>query len=131
MKAMTTVKLGAVAAVTLATLAVPGRSEAGDSSYVLPDCVKYTDGSGYCRGSMKGFRNSSYADAWATFEADITGSWTYFFARYNNQYFSCYPNTDTSSRYASALAANGYFYVRWDSSATCTTLYVFNESSAY
>lgn len=131
MKTLKTVKWGAVAAMTLAALAVPGRSEAGDTSYVSPDCVKYSDGSGYCRGSMLGFRNSPYTDAWAVFETNLTNNWTYFFAKYNGQYFACYPDAATSARFASAMAANGYFYVRWDTTSTCTTLYVFNESSAY
>lgn len=131
MMMMKSAKQWAVGVLAVAALAAPGRSEAGDSYSYPPNCSKNADGSGYCQGSMKGFRNSTYADAWAQFEIDVASNWTYFFARYNNQYFSCYPDATTSNRFASAMAENGYFYVVWNSSGTCTTMYVFNESSAY
>ena len=128
---MTSAKQWAMGMVAVAALAAPGQSEAGDSYAYPPNCAKNADGSGYCQGSMKGFRYSPYADAWAQFEIDVANNWTYFFAKYNSQYFSCYPNATTSDRFASAMASNGYFYVVWNSSGTCTTMYVFNESSAY
>lgn len=131
MKTMTSAKQWAVGLVAVAALAAPGRSEAGDSYSYAPNCSKNADGSGYCQGSMKGFRNSTYADAYATFEINLVNNWTYFYARYNNQSFSCYPDATTADRYAAALASNGYFYVVWNSSGTCTTLYVFNESPSY
>lgn len=131
MKTMTSAKQWAVGLVAVAALAAPGRSEAGESYNYPPNCSKNADGSGSCQGSMKGFRNSTYADAYATFEINLVNNWTYFYARYNNQSFSCYPDATTADRYAAALASNGYFYVVWNSSGTCTTLYVFNESPSY
>lgn len=128
---MTTAKQLALGVVAVAALVAPGVSQAGDATQYVPECVKYTDGSGYCRGSMKGFRNSTYADAWVQFETDVATGWTYFFARYNGLGYGCYPDTASSARFASAMASNGYFMVRWNASAVCTNMYVFNESAAY
>ena len=127
----TSAKQWVLSGVAVAALVAPGASQAGDSTQFSPDCVKYSDGSGYCRGSMKGFRNSSFADAWVQFETDVGNGWTFFFARYNGRSFACYPDSASSARFASALASNGYFEVRWNPSAVCTNLYVYNESSSY
>ncbi len=121
----------ALGVVAVAALVMPAVSQAGDGAQFSPDCVKYTDGSGYCRGSMKGFRNSSFADSWVSFEMEVALGWSTFYARHNGQNYTCYPDQATSARFASAMASNGYFYVKWNASAVCTNMRVLNDSSAY
>lgn len=118
--------LGAVA---LLSSAVAGSAYAGyktESAY----CKKLKDGSGYCYGTFRGFRNNVDAGASAHFERDA----------YNNGYFSAFLGGGVyqcaapagwigQDLFNRALTASGWFSVNWDATGQCTNIGLGQDSA--
>jgi hypothetical protein len=123
------------AAISLVSVSVPASSEAG---YQYPNaafCWKSTDGSGYCSGTMSGFRNNSDAGAYAGFVSTELSTGQTFYASVNGGFYACgvLPayGTPTSLVNMWPTAANfrGLFEISWNSSGACTTLSLYNGSA--
>ncbi|QSQ25974.1 hypothetical protein JY651_14050 [Pyxidicoccus parkwayensis] len=119
--------------VALATLGLSSVASAG-LTYQGATCYQNTDGSGYCYGSMLGFREDATTTSYASFREDEDGTRS-FYARYTvagstaASSYSCIPDATVSSLWNVALSTRGYFYVAWNTAGTCTYLRVSNGSN--
>jgi hypothetical protein len=121
----------------LITLSVLGfvalTPESSQAGYVAADsasCTKYSDGSGYCSGTMRGFRQSSGTYDQAIFY--VTPTFVSFNASLAGTGYGCMFSTTSVGIMAFATAAtqtNGYFLVSWDSNGYCGTSYYYQGSS--
>jgi len=115
----------------LAALA-PASSQAGYAAGDSASCTKYSDGSGYCSGTMRGFRKSGGANDQVYLYITAAGM-VNFTANLNSKGYACVFSTSTTSivQFATAVTqANGYFVISWDSSGACGTSYYY-QGSAY
>jgi hypothetical protein len=98
-------------------------------------CYKYADGSGYCQGTLQGFRNSSGAD-------DLVSILTYsrfsgfeelsFYARHLNINYTCESSSSLLLTQARAISGTNFvFRIEWNTSGTCTGLYHWATSTAF
>jgi len=116
-----------------AVLAIAADTRAGYEDN-LNNCYKNTDGSGWCYGSMRGFRTSADASAYAAFTSTATTfSSTHFVASFNSDFYTCVPSSGSPIESLWPLAHNSdlYFTIGWDSNGTCTYLYVASGSANY
>ena len=115
--------LPAAAVFALALFALwPARSEAGESYGPYPSsCGKNADGSGYCLGTIAGFRASSDTTAWAAFNVNTSGSISAgLSAGYSGKYFNCYTyNAPLVARISQLTTDNVVFYLAWDATGVC------------
>jgi len=82
-------------------------------------CAKNPDGSGWCGGTMRGFRNDPGPNTYALFALGHDGTFG-FTANYGNQYFRCDFATPPAPAFQSAVASgNGYFNVYWNAAGSC------------
>ena len=99
---------------------VPASSLAG---YAAPDsafCTKEADGSGYCRGTLRGFRKSAGANDQANFS--VKGGLVTFSASLNGKSYACgfYTRPDFGVPFAAAVTqTNGYFLITWVADGNC------------
>lgn len=111
-------------------------------------CTKLSDGSGYCNGSMIGFRNATDPSAYAYFGLSYSsGSLSGSFSAYlNGVYYSCtaapamYQPLSTSIGngltavplpiWQQALTPQATFMIQWNSSGGCYYLSV-GQTSLY
>jgi hypothetical protein len=118
-----------VSLVALGTAPLAFAGSSTDSS----SCFQNADGSGYCYGNFRGWRNSSQSTAYAYFTENDSGSRS-FYARYtvsgatNPSTYSCIPDATVSTIWNEALAHRGYFSIYWDVNGTCYSLYLYNGS---
>ena len=115
----------------LAVLA-PTSSQAGYAAGDSASCTKYSDGSGYCSGTMRGFRKSGGANDQVSLYITWAGLVS-FNANLNNKGYSCLFSTSSTSlmQFATAVTqANGYFVISWDSGGACGYSYYY-QGSAY
>jgi hypothetical protein len=110
------------------TLAAAHSSQAGRVDNVYPNCVRNADGSGYCNGTLDGFRNyPGDSTVYASFSNSV-GTYTYkaFNAHFNGQNFGCNAANSVPDIIANWPKANlgmsFYFEVDWNSSGVCTYL---------
>ena len=117
---------------SMAVLGGAGVAFAGsttESSY----CYKNTDGSGYCYGTLLGFRNNASSSTYARFYKNTSATRS-FYAIYTPagataaQGYSCTPDATVSTLWDKAIRARGYFNIQWNSSGSCTYLYLANGS---
>lgn len=104
-------------------LATP--ASAGQASGAPASCYKYSDGSGYCSGTFRGFRNA-VGSSYAQFLAYPT-TLLAFYGRYGTTSYSCYRGVSSGDdigvhmveRWPMAAAPDTYFEIDWDSGGTC------------
>jgi hypothetical protein len=119
--------------VSLAALGMATAAGAG-SKYEGAYCFQNADGSGYCYGNFLGWRNSPQSTAYARFYETQAGSRN-FYARYtvsgatSPSTYTCIPDATVSAMWGEALAHKGRFYVYWNTSGTCYSLYLYNGSN--
>ncbi|MBN1206256.1 MAG: hypothetical protein JXB05_15170 [Myxococcaceae bacterium] len=102
------------------------------ATYQMAYCSKSPDGSGSCNGTFLGFRNDSGASTQAYFYKN-DGGFKSFYGAFTNPLgelvtAGCIPDAATGALWSKALAHEGYFSISWDSSGTCTYLYLANSS---
>jgi hypothetical protein len=104
----------------------PFRSEAGFTSTPFSYCYKAADGSGYCQGTLAGFRANSDPNAWASLTARsaANGQWGWFYASINGSFYSCSAfSSPVIARFGNAATApSAVFTVFWSASGECTQL---------
>jgi hypothetical protein len=119
--------LGVLAAISLA----PRMAEAGSTSPGFFSCTLNADGSGNCHGTYNGARNSPGFNDQVSFAMDNSGD-AIFGAVYNGTSMSCTKSVTAGSMdaliWTAAISYRNYFYVSWDSNATCTWVYIGNMS---
>lgn len=103
------------------------------STYESAYCYKSSDGSGYCYGNFLGFRNHAGGSTQAYFYKTDNGSKSFYGAVTNTSTGtttsgSCTPDAATGALWSKAISHNGYFYVSWNTSGTCTYVYLRNSS---
>jgi hypothetical protein len=95
-------------------------------------CYKNTDGSGGCYGNFSGFRYDTGTSTQAYFYKSDSGSKSFYGAFTNSSGTlvtgSCTPDAATAALWSKAMAHEGYFSIQWNTSATCTYLYLGNSS---
>jgi hypothetical protein len=115
----------------LVLLAVPGAIRAGYVSLDWGGCTKDASGSGYCYGTMRGFKNGPDINDRAEFYSNHDGIVS-FYGRWAGQTYSCVfpiPSTPTVREFASFVAAtNGFFVVMFNASGGCTYGYAYRGS---
>jgi hypothetical protein len=94
-----------------------------------------SDGSGWCSGTLNGFRTSSDAGASLVLEeyTSTSGSDGYIMCRYNGQYKYApidYSSTALLNAFSqiSTLSHEVHIYVHWDTDGYVDALQVFNAS---
>jgi hypothetical protein len=121
--------LGVLAVLSLA----PRMAEAGSSSAGFFSCTLNPDGSGNCHGTYNGARNSPGIHDQVSFTMDNSGS-AFFGAVYDGTSMSCTKQVTAGSMdahiWTAAISYRNYFYVSWDSTATCSWVYVGNMSGS-
>ena len=119
--------------VSLAALGLGSAASAG-YTYEGASCYQYADSSGYCTGTLLGWRNSSQDSAYVYFYENSSNSRT-FYARYmvsgatSYSTYSCIPDASVSAVWNEALAHKGRFYIYWDVNGTCYNLSLYNGSA--
>lgn len=108
-------------------VALVAPASAGQSSSPPAYCVRNSDGSGYCTGTFRGFRNAT-GSSYAQFTAYPTTLLS-FYGRYGTTSVSCYRSVSSSTdeigsgmiqRWPMGAPADTYFEIDWDSSGKCT-----------
>jgi hypothetical protein len=126
--AMKSLSLGVLAAVSW----VSGVAHAGSSTPGFFRCTANADGSGSCSGTYNGARVSTDANDQVSFTMD-NGGFGYFGAVYGGRSFSCTKSIVAGSLDAvawnAAISSRNYFYVTWDSTGTCSWVYIGNMSA--
>jgi hypothetical protein len=111
----------------LVVLASVSPSHAG-YQFKSASCYRNSDGSGSCSGTLLGFRTLGTPNYYAEFFAS---TWLpAAFIGYTDTYYACTPNDAVKALWPMAMANQGEFYIAWDAHSTCTTLGLYNESSA-
>jgi len=123
----------AAAACALTTLA-GGSASAGLSSPSTATCTFYSDGSGYCSGTLKAFRNSSDSTALLTLQsyAYSGGTSRYVYLVWQGQTKYVYLNTSSSAVLAAfdnaVAAVDAQVYVHWNTSTNIDAIQLWNAS---
>jgi hypothetical protein len=126
---LSTAKKGVVIAAVLGGALSASVAEAGYKTE-YGHCYKNADNSGYCFGTMLGYRNAA-GDGWMSFYKVTASNYTYYAmsARVNGQYYSCTPNTQLTGMWHDFMTAHGRVEVEWNASGQCTYGIVDNSSS--
>ncbi len=111
-----------------------GNAHAGASSPSVATCALYSDGSGYCSGTLQAFRNSSDASAALALQSYSYNGGTsrYIYLTWQNTSKYIYLNTSSSyvtaafDRAATAVDANFYFH--WDTTLNVDAIQLWNAS---
>lgn len=117
--------------VVLGTATVAGAGSTSD--YAL--CYKATDGSGYCYGTLRGFRNHVNPGTYLYFHDNSMGtrSMAVGFPLSSPtgtiSHFGCSPNSAVAALWSKVMAHRGYIEVAWDVNGICTSMYLFNGSN--
>jgi hypothetical protein len=121
--------------VPMLSVAVLGGASLAYAGYTSESayCYKNSDGSGACYGSLLGFSNHAGASTQAYFYKNDSGSKSFYGAYTNTSTGvttsgSCTPDAATGALWSKALSLTGYFHIQWDSTGTCTYLYLNNGS---
>jgi hypothetical protein len=95
-------------------------------------CNKNADGSGNCYGNFRGFRYDANALTRAYFYKNDGGSKSFYGYAPNGSNVmtagSCTPDAAVAALWSKAMAHEGYFSIQWDTTGTCTFLYLSNSS---
>jgi hypothetical protein len=119
--------------VSLAALGFGSVASAG-YTYEASSCFQNADGSGYCTGTMRGWRYNEQSTSYATFYETDAGT-KYFIARYTVSgapsagTYSCTPDSAVGAMWAEAVANRGRFSIYWNTSGACYALYLYNGSA--
>ena len=115
--------------VATAVLAAPAIGHAG-SKYEGAYCEVNPDGSGWCDGTLRGFRNSAYGTNYASFSSG-TSPWNrgQFSASYQTLHgLYCFPTDEVYKLWPTAVAFSGGFTIYWNKSHECNALLLMNGS---
>jgi hypothetical protein len=120
--------------VSATLLFAPTSSKAGVQSPGHPTCKGNDDGSGACFGTFASFRNSTDATARAVFELNAAATESVVYYQFNATLsgvdYACTANAPTlAAAWPMAMAARGYFFVKWDSQGNCTHLELQNDTA--
>lgn len=119
--------------VSLAALGFGTVASAG-YTYEADSCFQNADGSGYCYGTMRGWRYNDQATSYATFYETDAGTKA-FIARYTVSgapspgTYSCTPDATVAAMWSDAILNRGRFYIYWNTSGTCYSLSLYNGSA--
>jgi hypothetical protein len=119
--------------VSLAALGLASVASAG-YTFESAACFQNADGSGYCNGTFRGWRNHAQSTAYAYFYENQSGS-RGFYARYTvpgattPSNYSCSPDASVAAMWGDALANEGRFHINWDAAGICYNLSVYNGSA--
>jgi hypothetical protein len=123
----------AAAGAIVASMLVASDVRAGTVNAPYAGCYKASDGSGYCYGSLLGFRDTAIYSEYATFESDyFAGGPAQSFSAYlNGNYYSCFaPRPGNAGAFEwPAGAASRLFSIFWNSAGQCTVLYTYDDSN--
>ena len=125
--------VGAASFLSVATIALCG--SAGQSNPRAATCTFYSDGSGYCSGTLQAFRKSSDATADLTLQSYVYSAGV---SRYVSVTFagtnkflpvsSTIPQSAISLFDAAAISVSANVYVHWNTSSQVDVLQFFNDS---
>ena len=116
-----------MAAVVVGAVFVASDAAAGLQQSVAV-AVTNANYSGYAYGTFASFRNNADANAYVTFSN--YGGNNLMVGELGGKQFSCGFPSSLLGAFNQALLSRDYFYVTWDTTGTCTSLYLKN-SSAY
>jgi hypothetical protein len=121
-------RVALAASASLAVLTVVRTSDAGAWANPTAYCAKAPDFSGWCNGTINAFRNSSDANANASFfnEGSTYGS---FSAELNGSWYGC-TTTSVPPQWIAFSSPDTWFQITWNSAGTCNLLQV-NLTSYY
>jgi len=119
----------AASAVAAILILASAPSEAGYVSLDTAGCVTNADGSGYCYGTKRGFRNDAHPGSRAEFYVNHEGR-VMFIGELGGLWHSCWFASSTQSTMFASFAAqtNGFFVVSFNASGTCTYGYAYQGS---
>jgi hypothetical protein len=123
---------GALWAAMLASAFIASPSLAGFTSWVSPSCTKNADGSGWCSGSFRAFRDHADPNARADFYLNHYGAVS-FYAQLNGQAYSCF--FDATSPYVATFGSaagqqiDQFFAVAFTKEGKCSYGYLYQGSS--
>ena len=114
-------------------LLLTGDARAGYTIVQPPSCYSYAGIGGSCAGTIAGFRNDSDPGASVAFEQYAYGSTTAqsFSAVLNGSGFSCVVTSASpaiQAMWPQSLRFDDYFYVSWDTTGACTSVFFLNTS---
>ena len=127
--------LGMLVAGLMTLIALPKPALAGENDGSPASAVFYSDGSGYCSGTLNGFATSSDSGAYLILEEysgnNSTGG--YIMCKYNGHYKYAPLNYSDSALNAAfqkivAMPHEVHVYVHWNTSGYVDALQVFNAS---
>lgn len=103
---------------------VPASSLAGYATADFASCTKEADGTGYCRGTLRGFRKSPGANDQANF--NVQGALVSFSASLNGKSYACVFNGSAAAvdyrLFAMGVTqTNGFFLIAWGPDGLCAT----------
>jgi hypothetical protein len=109
---------------------LPTLAHAGVQATDTANCVVHTDGSGFCSGTLAGFRNSSGGGDYAGFQVSTINR--FFQASFGGKYFMCVSSTDVPGGMDQqgwvAASATRSFFVQWDKAGNCIDVATYNYS---
>ena len=116
-------------------IAAPQSAQAGIDDGSPATAMFYSDGSGYCSGTLNGFLGSSDSGAYLVLEEYSGGNSTggYIMCQYNGQYkYAPLDYTDSALNAAFqkivAMPHEVHVYVHWNTSGYVDAIQVFNAS---
>jgi len=122
-----------VPVLSLAVLGAAAVAEAG-SATEFASCYKAADGSGYCYGTMQGFRNHANPNTYLSFVEDsygrksMSGSFPLSSPTGAASNFSCAPNAAVAAMWPRVMQHRGYIEVYWDVNGTCQAMWLMQGS---
>jgi len=101
-------------------------TESSFAGFVAEEAIcTQTSTGGYCRGTLKGFRDDSRDQSYATFRKirSSSGNYSYsFFAQLNNQSYYCLASSTNAKYMWDEIYAGNWFYISWNSGKYCTVV---------
>ena len=126
-------KLGLFAALAFSLcLLAPGTSRAGLSyGPPAPFCVTYSGGTGWCQGTIAGFKADPDPNTYAAVTTSVMGNSLYFFANYRGTRASCLVPWTWTNQVTQILRLSqhrGPFTVYYDQNGYCTDIAIYQAS---
>jgi hypothetical protein len=93
-------------------------------------CTKNKDGSGYCAGTFRGYRNHPDPNTSVHFAYSSNGG-SGVQVNYDGQAHVCMtqPGSAVDKMWPMSISHSGNFQLSWDAAGTCTWLYLGNGSA--
>jgi hypothetical protein len=116
--------------IVTAALALSSTAFAGAVNPGFAYCTVYSDNSGFCEGTFRGFQATTNGADYVTFAYRTSGT-SYFGASLNGRQYTCYPSTTMQGLWDKMqFLTESLWAITWDATGTCTAM-SFQNSSAY